>query len=381
MLPATVTWLAVLPLTPNGKLDVRALPAPDLSSSTTARPYLAPRNALESRLQAVWQHELSLATIGVRDDFFELGGNSLSAIRLHAACNAALGARLPLRTLLTRPTIESLALAVRESAEGGLLDGQPPATSATPQLVTLQSEGTRAPLFCIHPQGGNVFCYVDLARRLGPDLPIHGLQAIGLEAGERPLESIEAMGEAYWVQIRAVQPVGPYRIAGYSSGGLIAYEIAARAHDDGETVSCLILLDAPAIAQTNSPEPSRAEVFADAGQLLDADTVPASTAELVALMRQRGAVAPDFGLPEGERLVEVAFQTLRAARCYRGRADALPDVQTTVQVRATRREGPLPDWSPRCGGAVVTHDFDCTHLQLMTPDLAAPVAATLSPYL
>jgi amino acid adenylation domain-containing protein len=236
MVPSAFVVLDALPLTPNGKLDRRALPAPE--GGRGADEHVAPRDGLELRLARLWAEVLGLDAVGVRDDFFALGGHSLVALRLLASVERMTGRRVPMATLLAGPTVERLAAALRADE----------AAAPTGPLVPIQPAGDAAPLFLVHAAGGNVLSYAALARHLGPDQPVYGLQSRGLEGGEPIHARIEDMAADYLAELRAVQPAGPYRLGGWSMGGLVAFEMARMLHAAGERVELLALVDTPAPA-------------------------------------------------------------------------------------------------------------------------------------
>jgi amino acid adenylation domain-containing protein len=231
MVPSALVVLDSLPRTPNGKIDRRALPKPGLSAVTAS--YVAPRSEVEFRLQRIWEEVLNLSAVGILDNFFELGGHSLLALRLMARIEKEFGRKLPLATLFQGATIEDLGAILLQQTER-------PAWSP---LVSIQAGGSRKPLFCIHPVGGNVLVYADLARYLGADQPVYGLQARGFEENQQPFVEIEEMAAFYLEAMRRVQPQGPYYLAGYSFGGWVAFEIAQQLRRRGEKVAFLALLD------------------------------------------------------------------------------------------------------------------------------------------
>ncbi|HEX8276287.1 MAG TPA: amino acid adenylation domain-containing protein, partial [Longimicrobiaceae bacterium] len=232
MVPSAVVALETLPLSPNGKTDRRALPAPDRAAG--ADTYVAPRDTLELALARIWEEVLGVERVGVRDGFFALGGHSLLAVRLMARVEQATGARLPLAALFSASTVEQLARELRRGAAG----------AADPLLVPIRAEGSRPPLFLVHPVGGNVLAYAALARHLGPEQPVYALRSRGLAAGEEPARSVEEMAADYLAALREAQPAGPYRLGGWSMGGVVAFEMARRLTAEGERVERLVLVDA-----------------------------------------------------------------------------------------------------------------------------------------
>ena len=237
MAPAAVMVLDALPLTPNGKIDRKALPAPSRSGHAPRPAKLAPQTTTERELARIWEELLGIDSIGITESFFELGGDSLMAVRLMARLQNAFGHDLPLATLLEEPTIERLA---------ALLNSAPQSAAWSP-LVSIRSYGARPPLYCVHPAGGTVLCYAGLARELGDDRPLIGLQAVGLDEGQAPRESINEIAQSYVKAVRRHQPHDPYLIAGWSMGGLIALAMAQVLLQQGDEVGLIVLLDSPAL--------------------------------------------------------------------------------------------------------------------------------------
>jgi len=233
MVPSAFVLLEGMPKTPNGKVDRRAMPAPQPADFTEPNEYIAPSDELEKNLVRIWCAVLSKEKIGIRDNFFDLGGHSLLAARLMHRIEQTLGHRLPLAALLQAPTVEQFAALLRQ-------DGWSASWSS---LVAIQPDGSRAPFFCVHGVGGNVVGFRDLARHLGPDQPFYALQPQGLD-GLRPcVTSVTEMAASYLREIRRVQPEGPYRIGGYSFGGLVAYEMAQQLLAQDQEVGLLALFD------------------------------------------------------------------------------------------------------------------------------------------
>ncbi|MDB6121304.1 MAG: amino acid adenylation domain protein [Pedosphaera sp.] len=231
MVPSAILLLPSLPLTPNGKIDRKAVPAPD--SARAERAFVAPRDPLELQLTQLWEKIFGIEPIGIQDNFFELGGHSLLAVRLFAQVEKLTGKSLPLVTLFQSPTIEQLAVILRQQG------WEPPWSS----LVPIKPDGSKPPFYCVHGVGGNILEYMDLAKYMEADQPFYGLQAAGLN-GKKPWHgSVEEMASYYIEEIQAFQPRGPYYIGGSSFGGLVAYEMALQLHDKGEQVALLAFFD------------------------------------------------------------------------------------------------------------------------------------------
>ncbi|MFJ6619998.1 amino acid adenylation domain-containing protein [Kitasatospora sp. NPDC091335] len=259
MVPAAFTVLAALPLTPNGKLDRAALPAPDPGNEERSRPPATPE---EHALCALFAEVLGVAQVGAEDDFFELGGHSFLAARLVGRIREELAADLPVRAVFDAPTPAGVARALAGAAAG---QGEEAAGvgRATWGLLALRARGTAAPVFFLHPGGGFGWCYAGLVRHLGPDVPVYGIQASGLDGSGALPATMEEMTEDYLALIRSVQPAGPYRLAGWSFGGLTAFALATRLQEEGERVSLLALLDAyPQAADAVTEDPVPHEVIA-----------------------------------------------------------------------------------------------------------------------
>ncbi len=233
MVPAAIVLLEAMPKTPNGKVDKRALPAPQAADFAETQEYVAPADELEKQLAAIWETVLDRKPVGIRDNFFELGGHSLLAARLMHRIEQSLGERLPLAALLQAPTIEQLSVLLRHDKF----------SDSWSSLVAIQPEGSRPPFFCIHGVGGNVVGFRDLARHLGPNQPFYAVQPQGLDGKRECLASIPEMAKRYIQEIKRIQPEGPYRIGGYSFGGLVAYEMAQQLEAQGEEMALLALFD------------------------------------------------------------------------------------------------------------------------------------------
>jgi amino acid adenylation domain-containing protein len=192
-----------------------------------------PRDQLERTIAQVWQKALGMEHIGREDNFFELGGDSLVAVQIVTQLKKTLGENLPLATFLQAPTIQELA---------ALLDQKEQSFSWS-SLVPLQPHGTKPPLFCVHPIGGNVLDYFLLAQHLGQQQPVYGLQSLGLDGKQKPFHRVEDMASYYISEIRTLQPDGPYFLAGYSFGAMVAFEMAQQLQTQGHRIGLLAFLD------------------------------------------------------------------------------------------------------------------------------------------
>jgi non-ribosomal peptide synthetase component F/thioesterase domain-containing protein len=193
----------------------------------------SPQNDTERQLKLIWGELLGVRSIGVHQNYFELGGNSILAVRLFNQIENVFKVKLPLSTLLEAPTIRQFARFLQNDASAPMWS----------PVVPIQPCGSRPPFFCVHAAGGNVLLYRDLSRHLGENQPFYGLQFPGLD-GEQPLLTrIEDMAALYVQEIRTIQPHGPYHLGGYCLGGTIALEMAQQLTRQGEEVALLALFD------------------------------------------------------------------------------------------------------------------------------------------
>jgi amino acid adenylation domain-containing protein len=231
MVPSEFVPLPSFPTTPGGKVDVQALDTIRLSAARL-RPVSdpSPADPVEARLKEIWQRLLKLNTIGLDQDFFALGGHSLLAARMLVQVEQWFGSKLPHSVLVEHPTIHGLATYLRHSPAG-----------KWPELVTIQGGASLLPMFIAHGLGGSLLSFIELAGALGPEQPVYGLQLPAFI--DEHQADLRILAANYVKQVRAIQPVGPYNLAGHSSGGLVVFEMACQIMEQGETVGLLALLD------------------------------------------------------------------------------------------------------------------------------------------
>jgi acyl-CoA synthetase (AMP-forming)/AMP-acid ligase II/thioesterase domain-containing protein len=235
--PRRVLILEEIPKGPTGKPQRIGL-AEKLGLTTTevepveVKECLAqPRTATEKALVQIWKQLLRIEQVGVRDDFFQIGGDSVLAAALFAEIQKTLGPNLPMATLLQGATIEHL---------GQVIDQQ---ASSWPAVVKLQTAGSGPPFFCVHGVGGEIMDMSLLAQQMAPDQPFYGFQMPGWNGVQRQFNSLEAMAAHYVEELRTAQPEGPYYLGGYSFGGCVAFEMAQQLHAHGERIALLAILD------------------------------------------------------------------------------------------------------------------------------------------
>ncbi|MFN0085321.1 MAG: amino acid adenylation domain-containing protein [Blastocatellia bacterium] len=313
MIPDVIAILEQFPHTPNGKIDMRALPMPaDLISEA---PREMGRTPGELRLQQIWQELFGMPFIGREEGFFHLGGNSLLALRFTVQFEKAFGKPLPLPLFFRTPTIAALG----EFLEAGT--GRAPSC-----LVPLQPEGGDAPFFCVHGAGGSCYWFNDLAVRVGKEQPFYGFESPALSADVAgpeldELVAVPRLAAAYVAEMRRVQPRGPYRIGGYSLGGILAYEMARQLVAAGEQVSLLVIIDSDSPAVLLSKWEKRA-IFLWRFLTLGLDEKRNFLAEKWRWLRQlREERQVDRGVASVSHLDLVKEAHLRSVFPYRPEAD------------------------------------------------------------
>ncbi|MFT4095054.1 MAG: amino acid adenylation domain-containing protein [Niabella sp.] len=229
MIPSVFVVLQELPLTANGKVDHRKLPAPEIEQQK----YVAPKTEGEVLLAGIWSEIFDREQIGVYDDFFNLGGHSLMAIKVMTKIEEVAGIRLPIATLFETPTIKGLAKKIAGKTT----------SHVSRVLVPIKESGTKSPIYLIHGGAFNILLYKQLAPFLSQDQPLYGIQALGLDGDLTHLDSIESIATRYLTEVLEQNPQGPYILMGYSYSGLIAYEMARQLIAMGKEVKMLGILD------------------------------------------------------------------------------------------------------------------------------------------
>ncbi|GAA1930713.1 pyoverdine non-ribosomal peptide synthetase PvdD [Streptomyces sodiiphilus] len=232
MVPGRFVFLDAMPVNSSGKTDKRALPLPSAERTHSDTAYVAPRTRTELVLAQVWREVLGISRIGVHDDFFLIGGSSLSTVRV-SAMTADRGLSVSVRDLIELPTIARLAAHL--DASGGS-----PAAEIRSEVRLREGDG--APLWCVHPTGGSAAWYIPLARELQPGTPVRAFQARGLLGGVDP-STVPGIAANYAAEIAAHGGQGPHDLLGWSMGGNLAVEMATQLHEAGHTVSPLVLIE------------------------------------------------------------------------------------------------------------------------------------------
>jgi amino acid adenylation domain-containing protein len=243
MVPSALVALREFPLTANGKVDRKALPAPQASDYQGEREYVAPREGVEKKLVAVWEEVLGVRPIGVRDNFFDLGGKSLHAAHLFTRIISSFGKELPLTTLIHAPTIELLANEIRPRSKD----------AKYPTLVPMKKTGTRPPFFCIHSGSGSTLFMQRLAAKMDAEQPFYAVEPEGMDGREFQHTTLEQIAAFYLSEIRKIHPRGPYCVGGYCFGGTVAYEMAQQLLRQGQPAALLVQFNAELLFHRKVP--------------------------------------------------------------------------------------------------------------------------------
>ncbi|GIF16349.1 type I polyketide synthase [Actinoplanes teichomyceticus] len=366
---------------------------PDAGPVLSPRPRLTtehvpPRTDRERAVTRLWEETLGIGGIGVHDNFFDLGGDSMRAVLLAGRLRQSGVLDVPAAALLSAPTVAGVLAATGEPASGA-------DTGALGPLLPLRAEGSATPLFCLHPGAGVAWRYTGLLPHLGGDQPVYGIQAEGLDGTRAPAADAAAMVASYLERVRSVQPHGPYRLLGWSYGGFVAHAMARRLREQGERVELLAMLDAPqpyrmgydeAAAERQvaallsrvaglPPEPDAgqtpgvAEVLDRIGTMVARD--PASSpitreqaAAIATVMRNNLRIAGEFepGVYDGDVLFFSADE----------------QVTGTAGTDLAVQPGKAEAWRPYVGGALHLHSVPCGHYEMTEPEPIALIGAAVA---
>lgn len=388
MVPSHYVLIDELPLNAHGKVDRRSLPAPDWSlGDETGIGSVAARDAYEETLVEIWQEVLGIARIGVTDRFFELGGDSMQSVQLMMKTRKEFGIEIPLAVLLQGDTVAEMAGFLRQNQ----------AAHRSP-LVAIQPHGEKPPLFCIHPVGGNVLCYSLLAGSLDVDQPVYGIQARGVEGECEPTDSIDLMVNDYIDVIREVQPTGPYHLAAWSSGGVVAYELARRLRAQGEEIPLVALFDSysPELLDIDADDESavlveligffnrfyQLQVELNYEQLsrLDSDS---RIQLLMDSVQQSGFLPSEIDESYVRRFLGVCRANLRAIEGFQAEPDDVPMLLFRASDTADRAHLIAADqvndlgWRSIVGESLEVIDVAGDHVSMLTGDYVKAVGAVL----
>ncbi|MGP9022571.1 type I polyketide synthase [Streptomyces sp. BR1] len=352
--------------------------------SRAPRPYLTteytePRNALERTVAGYWEEALGIDGIGVHDNYFDLGGDSMRAVLLAGRMRGDKVVDVPAAAFLSAPTIAGL---VTLAGRGGV-SGQ----EAFAPLLPLRADGDQRPLFCVQPGAGIAWRYSGLLPHLGARQPVYGIQAHGLD-GTLPLAAdAKEMVGFYLAHLREVQPEGPYRLLGWSYGGFVAHAMAVALQRQGEQVELLAMLDSP-LPQDGPADPSETE---------------RQVASL--LVRVVGLEMPEGGATDVDEVIRLIGESSGPSPITRDEAVTIARVMRNnltiahqfspetfhgdVLFFSATDDGGDPDdvalalrkadaWRPYVDGVLTDHDVPCTHYEMTEPEPTARIAAVLA---
>lgn len=355
---------------------------------------------VEARLATIWSEILGVTGIGPEDEFFALGGHSLNAVRMFGRIKRDLGVSLPIATLFEAPTLSALADIVAE--EGGL-DRSGPATGAdgsggqdmpaeprkprvwTPLIRINEGHSHVRPFFMVHGAGGNILNFRSLSDHLGPSIPFYGLRAYGSDGGPGVDKTIEAMATRYLGGVRERQPEGPYRLGGYSGGGVIAYEMARQLHELGETVERIFFFDTLEAVTARKKPSLPQKLWAMRNWSMDfaldwfnrrkAHGRHMEATQKIREHLERGETIPDELI--GYRMTQV----YRAAQ----NAYDTPSVDVPITLFKAQRagtlflaSGPKLGWQNYAMGDFEVQAFDCNHFDMMSMPTIGEIGQILS---
>ncbi|BFM51422.1 amino acid adenylation domain-containing protein [Marinomonas sp. THO17] len=387
MIPSHFITIDEMPLTPNGKINRKALPQPSWQS---ANHYQAPRNHTEKMLANLWAETLGLTLVGIHDNFFEIGGDSISATRILHKLEHNLGMEIPLGVLFKAATIAELAEHLQQTSNWNPL--QP--------LLPIKSAGDHAPLFCIHPALGLSWGYAAILKHLPQSTPLFGLQSISLSQVENKPESLEAVASHYLKLIRSVQPKGPYQLLGWSFGGLVAHAITQQLEAEGESVDFLCMLDSYPYKKSYQEPKNEADILKSAliflgYDLNKLDKLPINKAELAALLWRDYDNSSSMSVVKKiqdsqedimSRIQATLEHNLELASQYKAHtveADILFFIATESVNGSMENilEHSVAAWQNRTHGKVESHKIPCRHQEMFDSSPLSQIAPIIRSHL
>ncbi|HYP28778.1 MAG TPA: thioesterase domain-containing protein, partial [Blastocatellia bacterium] len=377
MVPDQIIELEQMPLMANGKIDRKALPRCESSRQKTPAKEKHLLDRTELQLIQVWEEVLCVQCVDITDNFFELGGNSLAAVSLCARLRKIYGAQISVRMVFDAPTIESMAVLVRQNMSPG-----PPSS-----VIPINPHGEKLPFFCMHAAGGVPHSYIHLAHSLGPDQPFYALQSYGLDLGQEPLSTVEDMAAVYIEDIRRVQPAGPYQIGGWSFGVPVSFEVAQQLTAMGEEVRLLVLMDSPrncnpadrVLSEEELREVERsflAEYLREElGLAVESLTFDQQVLLYMNTLKESGMLPADITQEQIRRYVRVTVTNKHAARLYQPKP--YQGRVTLFKSSFSRHEDYSYGWKELALGGIDVINFDSSHADFVSKSNAPLVAEWL----
>ena len=395
MLPVAFVLLEAMPVNLNQKLDRRALPPPSSENLAKLRTWVSARDDFETQLVEIWENALDVRPIGIRNSFFELGGDSLQAVQILLQIEERWQKTLPITILTETKSIEALAKVIRNLGDQSKLGEE----TFFSNVVPLRSGGSKPPLFCL--QG--VLLYQTVAQYVETDRPVYGvylpeevelLKTRKYDPVNSVFSSIPRIASRYLQSIRSVQPHGPYYLAGSSFAGLIAFEMARQLRASKEEVALVAMFDSWMITKLPLQRRFRGhrDLFLEHGFSYLWSKVHHRTK---GIRRKMGLTPAYEQITQGDRVADGASRVsaevqhdildevnARAARSYR----PLPYPGRLILFRATEQpffSEHLPDlgWQPFAAGEFEVVDVPGSHLAILQQPAVSVLAPRLQPYL
>ncbi|WP_200761833.1 non-ribosomal peptide synthetase [Rhodococcus qingshengii] len=375
MVPSQIMVLDAFPLNASGKLDRKLLPEPVFEVAV----FRAPVTEVERLVASVFEELLGIDRVGLDDDFFELGGNSLIATQLAAKLGQAISAEVPLRMLFTSSTVSEMSDKLVTGMHVGFELDLDAALAVT---LPLRARGSELPLFCVHPMVGLAWPYAPLAAFVDRSVPLYGLQTPALTEEDFFATALTDYIDRYVSEIRSVQQQGPYRLLGWSFGGVVAHGIAARLEALGEKVSALVILDGSPLSLDDEAFAAmvRHEV-AGLGVVIpddeDLENLSIDCASDVLTAVNGGAIG--LNASDIRRLFSSIARTAALTREYE--PDTCTGPVLFVGSNETEADGVEP-WRSLIDGEIDVRQASVNHVSMMTPEgleeIGPMIAASLN---
>lgn len=380
MIPASYVFLDALPLNTNGKIDRKALPAPQQRVATD---HIAPSTPTELVIAEIWCQILDIESVGINDNFFQLGGDSLAAASMMSALSRQMGGQMTWSQLSEAPTIANLARHLEKPEQQ---------SASIEPVLSIRPNGSQPPLFCIHPITGLGWAFASLAQHVHETIPIHALQADWATDIDLKPQSIQEQAARYLQHIRQIQPEGPYHMLGWSFGGLIAHEISRMIEQDGGEIAFLALLDSYPFLPPSGTDFNDEVVLAKAAlgflgfderALGDRPAFSALSEFLTREYQSNGNALFEMMIRHDadfiDRLRTVILHHLDIAQHFvpgRLRSElhffrAQPAPSKTIHEILNFQ---VEAWRPHTAGTIHRHEMDCTHEEMLLSKNAARVA-------
>ncbi|MGV9409270.1 amino acid adenylation domain-containing protein [Nocardia sp. NPDC003693] len=379
MVPAAFVVLDALPLNVNGKLDRKALPEPEVA----AREYRAPGTALEQTVADAFGAALGIDRVGLDDDFFSLGGNSLLATQVVSRLRTLTGAQVMVAWFFTDPTVDGLSGQIM-TALAGEHDYDEDSEAGLQVVLPIRATGTRTPLFCAPPMAGMSWCYAGLTRFLPDDQPILGLQSPALTEADWDPATLRDVVRRYVSEMRKIQPEGPYRVLGYSLGGILAHAIATELEADGQRVDLVAILDSYPETEFTDFRSSLRDELAQVG--VGPEAFPDGDLRNLdgdALAAVHAAIPADLAVLTLERFQQIYRGAVRSMELGSEYRHAVLDGPLELFRATFGRDGAgqphsAADWRPYVTGPIGEYPVETRHQLMTTAEAFADIGPKLA---